>query len=131
MQRPNFQITDNGLELKVAILAAVWTIRVIKREKDPILAQDDCNGYCDWTTRRIVVVDFLADDENEHGNPERITEKVLRHEIIHAFLFESGLAYKFEHPETGHDEQYVDWFAIQSPKIFRVFSELDLLGEYA
>ena len=52
----------------------------------------------------------------------------LRHEVLHAFLFESGLS------ETAGfsgcwatNEEMVDWFAIQSPKIFEVFSELDLI----
>lgn len=29
--------------------------------------------------------------------------------------------------QFGHEETIVDWFAIQSPKIFKVFKELDIL----
>ena len=55
-------------------------------------------------------------------------KKQLRHEIIHAFLSESGLQCNWQHTEQfGHDETTVDWFAIQSPKIFEVFKELDLI----
>lgn len=49
-------------------------------------------------------------------------------EILHAFMAESGLQSNRQHiEEFGHDETTVDWFAIQSPKIFKVFQELDIL----
>lgn len=54
-------------------------------------------------------------------------EKVMRHEIIHAFLFESGLSENFTHPEYGHDETYVDWIASQFPKMCEVFKEVGCL----
>lgn len=55
-------------------------------------------------------------------------KKQLRHEITHAFMAESGLQSNWKHiKEFGHDETTVDWFAIQYPKIYKVFAELDLL----
>lgn len=43
-------------------------------------------------------------------------------------MAESGLQSNWQHiEEFGHDETTVDWFAIQSPKIFKVFQELDIL----
>ena len=55
-------------------------------------------------------------------------KKQLRHEIVHAFLSESGLQANYEHyKQFGHEEPIVDWFAIQSTKIFKVFKELDIL----
>lgn len=51
----------------------------------------------------------------------------LRHEIIHAFLFESGLGFNLEHRESGHEETLIDWLAIQFPKILEVFKEADCL----
>lgn len=51
----------------------------------------------------------------------------MRHEIIHAFLFESGLSENFTHPEYGHDETYVDWIASQFPKMCEVFKEVGCL----
>ena len=52
-----------------------------------------------------------------------------RHEIIHAFLHESGLAANSlnHYSAWAENEEMVDWFAIQSPKIFKVFQELDIL----
>ena len=44
--------------------------------------------------------------------------KVKRHEIIHAFLFESGLA---ENSAWAQNEEMVDFFAIQFPKLLKAF----------
>ena len=45
-------------------------------------------------------------------------------EIIHAFMFESGLGYSWQHAEEfGHDETTVDWFARQFAKIHKAFVE--------
>lgn len=61
------------------------------------------------------------------GNFKELQKKQLRHEIIHAFLSESGLQSNWQHIEQfGHDETTIDWFAIQSPKMFKVFADLKL-----
>ena len=45
-------------------------------------------------------------------------------EIIHAFMFESGLGSSWQHAEEfGHDETTVDWFARQFTKIHKAFVE--------
>lgn len=61
-------------------------------------------------------------DEKEQ---ESYYKKVLRHELMHAFLNESGLSANSTVPDCAwaKNEEMVDWFAIQSPKIFKVFSE--------
>jgi hypothetical protein len=107
---------------EVTILGSKWSVIFATSKEDPFLETRD--GYCDKTSRRIVICDKEPDCELDrffvHQN------KVLRHEIIHAFLFESGLAECFEH-QPGHDETYLDWFAIQFPKMLDVFRELNCL----
>lgn len=50
--------------------------------------------------------------------------KVLRHEIIHAFLYESGLWQdSYGSKCWAQNEEMVDWFAIQEPKIHKAFKE--------
>ena len=50
--------------------------------------------------------------------------KVLRHEIIHAFLYESGLSCNSQETTAwAANEEMVDWFAIQGPKIVRAWRE--------
>ena len=48
------------------------------------------DGYCDYTSREIRIRD---DNVNEVGGFDELMRKQLRHEIIHAFLAESGLQY--------------------------------------
>jgi uncharacterized membrane protein len=55
-------------------------------------------------------------------------KRILRHEIIHAFLFESGLADDSNSADAwAVNEEMVDWFARQAPKIYKVYKELKLV----
>lgn len=107
---------------KINILGTEYTISEKNREEDKNL--NDADGYCDKTTKEIII---CKDMDGTLKDMEWFKNKVLKHEIIHAFLFESGLQENFEHPRYGHDETYVDWFAVQSPKIFNVYKELNIL----
>ena len=48
----------------------------------------------------------------------------MRHEIIHAFLCESGLA---ENSDWATNEELVDWIAIQAPKLIKAWKDADAL----
>lgn len=89
------------------------------------LGNADYDGQCDYTDKKIII---RKDNFNNVGGFEWLQKKQLRHEIVHAFMSESGLQANWQHiEEFGHDETTVDWFAIQSPKIFKAFQELDIL----
>lgn len=105
------------------ILGTEYMVEFKKREQDELLQRYD--GYCDKTSRKIVVVENSG--EYEVGNFRDYQKKVLRHEVIHAFLFESGLHENWEHAGQGHDETTVDWIAVQFPKIMKVFEKLNCL----
>ena len=79
----------------------------------------NCDGYCDKTTKTIVITKKTPD--SNLGDWEVYRRKILRHEIIHAFLFESGLHENWEHKAYGHNETYVDWIAAQFPKLQKAF----------
>lgn len=76
-------------------------------------------------------VDILGTEytvtESTAAEDKFLIDKVLRHEIIHAFLFESGLQENYHNEKWGHDEIMIDWFAIQFPKIQKAFYEADCL----
>lgn len=107
----------------VSILGTPYTIEIKKKSEDSFL--NDCDGYCDKSTHRIVVSD--REDDCELGDFETYQRKILRHEIIHAFHYESGLQENFECKPYGFPETLVDWFAIQFPKIMKVFEEVGCL----
>ena len=110
-------------DCKVNILGTEYDILFQSREQNRFL--NDADGYVDRSVKKIVI--STKEDDCEIENFETHQKKCLRHELIHAFMEESGLSVNFEHKPIGIEETTVDWFAIQSPKIFKVFQELDIL----
>lgn len=98
----------------INILGSIY--RLIFCEMD-----DNKDGETDFTTGKIKI---RSNNDNSVGNFEELQKQIIRHEIIHAFMFESGLGFNWEHNQYGHEETVVDWFAIQYPKIKNVFDEL-------
>lgn len=114
-------------DCKVNILGTEYSIKFGDESGFPAL--NGIDGYCDSSTKEIVV-DNMKKSENDvssKGNLEEYKKSCLRHEIIHAYMEESGLAHNFEHKPIGIEETTVDWFAIQSPKIYKTFEELGAL----
>lgn len=109
--------------MKVSILGTEYTIKECSRAEDKYL--EECDGYCDKTTKQIGIV--TKTEDSNLGDWEVYRKKVLRHEIIHAYLFESGLHENFEHNQWGHDETFIDWFAAQYPKMLETFKEVGCL----
>lgn len=103
--------------MKIDVLGAEYTIFEKAKSEDKFL--ESCDGYCDKTSK-VITITTKADD-NELEDFEVYRKKVLRHEIIHAFLFESGLHENFKHEQWGHDETYIDWTAVQFPKLLAAF----------
>ena len=108
-----------GDSLTVDILGTEYKI------KKKSFGEDGIDGYCDNTSKIIVI---RKDNYNNVGNFKALMRKQLRHEIIHAYLSESGLQSNFEHQtQCGHDETMIDWIAIQFPKIYKTYEELNIL----
>ena len=111
-------------DFKVNILGSEWSVKFGKEEKYPNLAEMD--GYTDLSTREIVVEDMkaLPGQIGVKADLGSYQKQVIRHEIIHAFLFESGLA---ENSEWAQNEEMVDFFAIQFPKLMEAFKNADAI----
>lgn len=109
--------------MKIDVLGTKYTIAYRTANQDREL--EDCDGYCDMTTKQIVVKKM--DDSCNLGNYEASRKKVVRYELIHAFLFESGLPENFKHEGWGHDETTVDWIAVQFPKLQKAFKDADAI----
>lgn len=88
--------------------------------------RDSCDdGYCDYTSKHIVI---RSDNVNALEDFAWLQKKQLRHEIVHAFMAESGLQSNFEHPNRwGHEETMVDWIAIQFPKLMDAFRQANAI----
>nr|DAL42802.1 MAG TPA_asm: Protein of unknown function (DUF1570) [Caudoviricetes sp.] len=115
-------------DFKVNILGSEWNVKFGSEKEYPNLTNVD--GYTDLSIREIVVDDMEA-SQGQIGTKadlESYQKQVVRHEIIHAFLLESGLDSNSNSADSwAVNEEMVDWFAIQSPKIFKVFNELKLM----
>lgn len=114
----------------VSILGSDWSIVFRTADEDDAL-KNDCFGYADDCLRMIIILKCVEPSEPlDIGMPgQSINQKrVLRHEIIHAFLSESGLAVSSLPAESwAINEEMVDWFARMSPKIFDVYKSLEIL----
>ncbi len=109
--------------ITVNILGTEYTVVETDKETDKRLS--DCDGLCDKSSKEIVITTEYK--ESELANWEWYRKKILRHEIIHAFFFESGLMENFENKPYGIMETHVDWFANQFPKIQKAFEEVGAL----
>lgn len=116
----------------INILGTCYVIEKHAKSEDDYLKNHNLLGYYNDFGRKIIVKDLSDDEAFEYLNEEEkesLMKETLRHEIIHAFLNESGLRYdaKESFGPWTQNEEMIDWFAIQSPKIFKVYEELKLL----
>ena len=89
-------------------------------------------GYCQPTSHLIVIADMNKipswDGESEADKKAAVTV-TLRHEVLHAFLYESGLwGSSLDVPAWAMNEEMIDWYAIQYPKIAEVYGQLGCDG---
>lgn len=105
--------------MKLNILGTEYELVFQNPKENSFLNQSD--GYTDSSAKKIVVCNKRDDCEIEDF--ESYQKKVMRHEIIHAFMEESGLSINFEHKPIGVEETVVDWIAIQFPKLQKAFEE--------
>lgn len=109
----------------VSVLGVSYTIREGTSVDFPAL--QNCDGFCDTSTKEIVVSDLTesAASPDAMKDLERYQRKVIRHELVHAFLYESGLS----SDSWADNEEIVDWLAIQFPKLQAVFNAAQCLKE--
>lgn len=106
---------------KVSILGTVYKII----EKPEAEMPEGADGAVDQSVKEIHIAIIPEPGVGELKDSEWYRNKVLRHEIIHAFLFESGL---WSNADAVHcwatDEEMTDWIAIQFPKIAKAFEDV-------
>ena len=114
----------------INILGSKWKIEIHKMSKDKYMKEKGYSGYCCFETKKIVIADL---DEKEYFGDLSEEEKavyartILRHEIVHAFLDESGLCDNALQPNFAwsKNEEMVDWIALQGPKLYKAWIEVD------
>lgn len=116
----------------VNILGTEYRIEVHKRSEDEFMRKNGADGYCSADGKLIVIADTSEKESfPDMTDIEQSTyrKRLLRHEITHAFLDESGLQHCSSVPmgAWARHEEMVDWIAIQFPKIMKAFQEVGAL----
>lgn len=109
------------------------TVNILGTEYEIVIDAPDemlppnSDGAMDHSIKRIAVAKFEA-DERSIKDLDAYRKKVMRHEIIHAFFYESGIWVNSGSTECwGMDETITDWIAIQFPKMLKAFEEAGCL----
>ena len=116
--------------MNVNILGTEYKIIFKNYKDDEAFEKRSIDGYCSAFTKEIVVCD-LHSKEQWKTEPEKAIEichrDIIRHEIVHAFLNESGL----QDSTFAYDgawskcEEMVDWFALQGEKIYNAWLQVE------
>lgn len=114
-------------DISVNILGTEYTLHICPDSKDKRFEQLNCDGFCDYSTKELFVSNYkdnLANREISVYDPRYIIRNAIRHEMVHAFLFESGLGCDWEHKTFGHEETTVDWIAKQLEKMHEAYQSV-------
>lgn len=105
---------------QVNILGTTYVLKEQTVEENPALLSVD--GYCDMTVKEICV---RIEPSGTAADKAWLKKSTIRHEIIHAFLAESGLDVCTGGCECwATNEEMVDWFALQGPRIYRAWEKV-------
>lgn len=106
---------------EVHILGTRYSIRII--DEDDYRYDREADGWCDPSVKEILIFNYKQSAESVK-DLVAYQKKVLRHEIVHAFLYESGLWQNAYGSKCwAKNEEMIDWMAIQIPKIQKAYKE--------
>lgn len=101
--------------MKVNILGTEYNIIEKEDERFEYL---DAVGLCEWWTKEIYIKKGIKETSETMKGLENFKKNIIRHEIIHAFLFESGMQ------DYEGDEQIVEWIARNIEKINKALEQV-------
>lgn len=118
-------------DFKVDVLGVMYDVLFRNQDDDKRLIE--CEGFCDKTTKTIVVDNFSGGESSNlgFGDKDSYISDIVRHEMVHAFLNESGLQ---SSSEWARNEEAIDWISLQLPKMVKAMSSFlnitDILSKY-
>lgn len=117
----------------VNILGTKYKIIKRKYDEEEAFGRRSIAGFCDSYLKEIVICDMSTYKgwENEDKNTALVAQnEVIRHEIVHAFFNESGLACNtLSNDDSGwaRNEEMVDWIALQGSKIHKAWQDVNAI----
>lgn len=112
--------------MKIDVLGTEYTIERRDPYKDDCLYEVEADGYCDDSAKLICIADDDVHKPGRKSDMDYVRRKQVRHELVHAFLFESGLA---ECSQWAQNEEIVDWIAMQGQKLYKAWREAGALDD--
>lgn len=105
--------------------------QIVKASRDQYKQCDIADGWCDAYGKKIYYVDPNTDPEHDSvaTSSEELVKHILQHEIVHAFLTESGLAISslVTSGAWAMNEEMVDWIAWNGEKLHKAWKEAGLV----
>lgn len=102
----------------INVLGTLYRVDMVPESEDPKLESMD--GYTDPSIKRIVISDVhrRPEDPENVQDQDWFQRNIIRHELIHAFVVESGCQDAF-----WHSEDMVRWLAYMFPRLLAAFIE--------
>ena len=117
-------ISDDGFILPV--LGTDYIVQSWSNKDHEEFFVDKC-GLCDGPAHKITIENLFEEHDPENtSNADEFMNQTLRHELVHAFFFENGLAGECQ---TANNEMFVDWLALQAPKLMKLFLQAKAFSE--
>lgn len=110
--------------MKIKILGTEYEIIENAKRKD-YSQLNELDGFTDFSIKKIIIAEQERDGMTVE-NLNYVTKKVMRHEIVHAFMYESGLDCNSDY---ARNEELIDWIAIQFKKMLDIFIKVGALDD--
>ena len=112
--------------MKINVLGTEYEIEFHNYDELEVFEDKGWDGYTDAISKKIVVGNIHTFPGYEKETEEycsKCMKETMRHEIVHAFLNESGLqSCALKHSGGwAKNEEMVDWIALQFPKMLEAF----------
>lgn len=108
----------------VMVAGVPYSIQLVPHGTYDTIADDTNEGMCDYTVKEIVAHDptMEAREGDDMKNLEFITNNTVKHELVHAFLFETG------NSEYAEDEKLVKLIALSIEKLHKLCADANAIN---
>ena len=111
-------------KIKINVLDTEYDVELLD-EQDELMKTMNYGGYTDFSIKEIKVLKNIKDDITKQEDHIKCQNNTLRHELIHAFLYECGIDIGMQF----HNEECVDFFAMQFNKLANIFEDAGCLDD--
>lgn len=110
--------------ISVVVAGVPYSIQLVPDGTIPYIGNDTNEGLCDYSVKEITVHDVTQESRegDDMKNLEFIRNNNIKHELVHAFLFETG------NSEYASDEKLVELIALSIEKLHTLCEDADAIN---